>query len=175
MIEGGGICMKLFIKFLIAALVLAVLLPFTVLKGKDGRPLMSFSNLKAPDLALPKIPDSDDLSSLSKAGKRTDVIYQWRDANGDLHFTSERPPEGVEYTAKGYDPDTNLIQSVEVKHEEPEAVAVQQPAISTPSDIGNPYSPEKIEKLFKDAQNVQKLMNDRYQQQESILNNLDHN
>ena len=160
--------MKLFVKVMIAAVVLAVLLPFTVLKGKDGRPLMSFKDLKAPDLAMPKVPDAIDISVVKPTGKREDVIYQWRDAKGELHFTSSPPPPGIEYTAKGYDPNTNLIQSVEVQ-QEPEQEAAPEPTIKSPADIGNPYSPAKIEKLFDDAQKVQQLINDRVKQQEAIL------
>ncbi len=161
--------MKFFIKLMITALVLAVLLPFTILKGKDGRPLMSLNDLNSPDLAMPEVSDALNLPVDSKIGKREDIIYQWRDANGELHFTSAPPPEGIEYTAKGYDPNVNLIQSVEVKYEEPPSMQAE-PQIKKPSDIGNPYSPDNIQKLIDDAHNVQKLMNERMKQQESILN-----
>jgi len=160
--------MKFFVKLLITALVLAVLLPFTVLKGKDGRPLMSFDQLKVPDLAMPEVPDSLNLPENGQGGNREDIIYQWRDAKGKLHFTSAPPAEGIEYTAKGYDPNANLIQSIEVKHEETETTAVE-PAINKPSDIGNPYSPKNIQKLIDDAKNVQSLMNERMKQQEALL------
>lgn len=156
--------MKLFIKLLIAALVLAVFLPFTILKNKDGRPLMSLDKLKAPDLSMPKLPDVD----ATTGSKRKDIIYQWRDAQGELHFASSPPAEGIQYTAKGYDPNANLIQSIEVKHEEPENTVSESP-IRKPADIGNPYSPENVEKLINDAQNVQKLLNDRMKQQEALL------
>ncbi len=155
--------MKFFVKLLIAAVVLAVLLPFTILKGKDGRPLMSLDQLKAPDLSMPNMPEA------SSVGKREDIVYQWRDAKGELHFSSSPPPEGIEYTSKGYDPNTNLIQSIEVKHEEPETAVIAEPQIKNPSDIGNPYSPDKIQKLMDDAHNVQKLLNDRMKQQEAMI------
>jgi len=160
--------MKFFVKLMMAAVVLAVLLPFTVLKGKDGRPLMSFNDLKAPDITIPEVPDSLNLPEGTRIGKREDIIYQWRDAKGELHFTSAPPTEGIEYTAKGYDPDANLIQSIEVKHEEDESKVVESVA-KKPTSIGNPYSPEKIQKLFDDAENVQQLLNDRMKQQEAIL------
>lgn len=160
--------MKLFVKLLLALVVLAVLLPFTILKGNDGRPLMSFSDLKAPDLAMPDLPDSDKLPALNSA-KREDIVYQWRDAKGQLNFTTSPPPEGVEYTAKGYDPNTNLIQSVEVEQEPPQDVETARTQIDAPVELGNPYSPERVEKLIKDAKNVQKLLDDRTKQQEAIL------
>lgn len=156
--------MKLFTKLLITAMVLAILIPFTFLKGKDGKPLMSLDKLKAPELAMPKLPGGEGLTST----KRKDIIYQWRDAKGELHFTSSPPPEGIEYTAKGYDPNANLIQSIEVKQEEPEKTA-SVPQIQKPADIGNPYSPKNVEKLINDAQNVQKVLNDRMKQQEALM------
>ena len=161
--------MNLFVKFLIAALVIAVLLPFTILKGKDGRPLMSFDQLKAPDIALPKVPDSANLPSVGDGSSRKDIVYLWRDEKGSLHFSSTPPPAGVEYTSKGYDPNTNLIQSVKIKEKEPEPVEVVEQQVKKPSDIGSPYSPEKVEKLFDDAQKVQQVLEERLKQQEAMI------
>lgn len=170
--------MKLFVKLIFAALFLAVLLPFTILKGPDGKPLMSFGDLKMPDISLPKAP-------AIKADKKTpagidgiegkDIVYQWRDAEGNLNFTTEPPPQGVEYTAKGYDPRTNLIQSVKADPEPSEQASAgsseqnSSKKVKGVSDIGNPYSPEKVEKLFNDAKNVQKLLDDRMKQQEALI------
>lgn len=161
--------MKFFLKLMIAAVVLAVLAPFTVLKGKDGKPIMSFSDLKMPDLAMPKVPDAVQDASLPKAGGK-DVIYQWKDAKGILHFSSTPPPKGTEYTSKGYDPDTNLIQSVKTEEEQPpQTITTEAPRLEKPSDLANVYSPDKVEKLIKDAKNVQKLLNDRNQKLDAML------
>ncbi len=160
--------MRFFIKILITLVVLAILLPFTLLKGKDGRPLMSLDKLKAPELSVPKLPKG----VTGESGKK-DLIYRWTDREGVVHFTNTPPPEGVEYTVKGYDPNTNLIQSVEpLKAEEPAARKPVQAARKTPSslkEIGNPYSVEKVEKLMEDAQNVQKLLEDRLKKQEALI------
>lgn len=168
--------MKMFYKLLFALLVLAALLPFAVLKDDAGKPLMSLSSFSLPDFSLPdaSLPEMRSLSSSSVpveaddsdlSGK--DVFYKWRDADGNLHFTSEPPPEGVDYTLKGYDPDANVIQAVQ-----PETVAIEAEAEATspvstqtrePGDIGNPYSQESIEKLFNDAKNIEKILNERLQ------------
>ena len=161
--------MKFFVKLMIAAVVLAVLAPFTVLKGKDGKPLMSFSDLKMPDLAMPKVPDAVKDASLPKSGGK-DVIYKWKDAKGVLHFSSKPPAAGIEYTSKGYDPNTNLIQSVEIEEEKPAStMTTEAPKIEKPSDLANVYSPDKIEKLMKDANNVQKLLNQRNQKLNAMM------
>lgn len=158
--------MKFFIKLLIALVVLAVLLPFTLLKGKDGRPLMSLDKLTKPDIALPKLPDSDN-----KGGR--DLIYRWTDAEGVVHFTNTPPPAGVNYTVKGYDPNTNLIQSVKpLNKEEPPASKPVQAARKTPEslkEIGNPYSVDKVDKLMDDARKVQQLLDDRLKKQEALI------
>lgn len=166
--------MKLFYKVMLAALVLALLLPFSVLKDDSGRPLMSLSKFRLPgfsmpDVSLPDMPglpandapvaaDDSDLS-----GK--DVFYKWHDADGRPHFTTEPPPEGVDYTLKGYDPDTNVIRAVEPvpdpATEAPEAGSQQEDRDL--DGIGNPYSKESIEKLFDDAKNIEKILNERLQ------------
>ena len=80
--------MKFFLKLLIVALVLAVLLPFTFLKDDSGRPLMSLDKLKAPDIALPTTPDVK-LPNLGNDDGRQDIVYQWRDAEiGQLDIWS---------------------------------------------------------------------------------------
>lgn len=159
--------MRFFVKIMITAVVLAVLLPFTFLKGKDGRPLMSLDRLKAPKLEMPALPKAP--------GKpKQDLIYRWTDGEGVIHFTNTPPPPGVEYTVKGYDPNTNLIQSVQPeKPEEPAPRKAVQAATKKPSEglegIGNPYSVEKVEKLMEDAKNVQKLLEDRAKRQEALI------
>jgi hypothetical protein len=168
--------MKLFVKLLIASLVIAVLLPFTLLKGKDGRPLMSLDAIKAPELSLPDMPDLPDADLgkvLPKDGGRQDIVYKWKDAKGEWHFSSTPPPQGTEYSVKGYDPNTNLIQSVKPKAEEiapnKEPEPNPQVSVKAPGKIGNPYSPEKIENLFNDAKNVQNLLDERLKQQEALM------
>jgi hypothetical protein len=170
--------MRFFVKLIIAVLFLAILLPFTFLKGKDGRPLLSLDDLKAPDISLPdisipKVFDDVKLPKLPEASPDQDIVYQWYDAEGNLNFTSQPPPQGTEYTVKGYDPNTNLIQSVELD-EEPEASdSDSEQNANTPvkgvSEIGSPYSPEKVEQLFNDAKNIEKLLNDRMKQQEAMI------
>jgi hypothetical protein len=171
--------MKLFTKMLIAVLVIVLLLPFTLLKGKDGSAMLNVMNLNSPSISLPELsmPDflSLDLPGLagrisssddeSPTGK--DVIYKWTDANGNLQFSNNGPPEGVEYTLKGYDPNLNVIQAVETRATSPEAVLEfeSKKKVTSAKDIGSPYSIEKIEKLFEDANNIENLLNQRMEHQ----------
>ena len=168
--------MKLFMKLLLTLLVLAVLAPFTILKDNSGRPLMSFSDLRVPDMGVSDIKEvAEELPSVS--GEQ-DVVYQWKDDSGNLNFTTEPPPQGVEYTMKSFDARTNVIQAVKPKADS--EVEAQQAAGGLSSDqdggqgngIGNPYTPEKIEKLFDDAKAVQEKLNDRFKEQQQIIDKL---
>ena len=168
--------MKLFAKLMIAVLFIGMMLPFTILKGPDGKTLMSLSDIALPDFSMPRMPkfsqafkgsepipgDDSDLS-----GK--DLFYQWYDAQGNVQFTTEPPTEGIEYTIKGFDPNTNVIQAVK---EPPEQDAMDEgdTAEQKSDDIGNPYSGDTIKKLLDDAKNVEKLINQRLKDQESALN-----
>ncbi len=161
--------MKFFIKLMIFIVLLALLLPFTLLKGKDGKPLMSLSNLKAPHLAWPRMPDVLKRVHSPELMGGKDIIYQWKDAMGELHFSSTAPPADVKYTTKGYDPNTNLIQSVKIKAKKTGTVVA--PSVKKPSDLPGVYSPGNIKKLKQDALRVQKLLNDRNKKLEAIIGN----
>jgi hypothetical protein len=167
--------MKLFGKLLIVALVIAVLLPFTILKGKDGRPLMSFSSLELPKIGLPdlpSLPESTPTGLISAPGGDETVIYQWKDSSGSIQFTNIPPPEGVDYTVKGYNPNANVIQSVklpEVDAEVEPEKKKEEKQPSMPEDLSSVYSPEKVNKLIDDAKNVENLLNNRLKQQNAII------
>ena len=172
--------MKLFTKVMIAVLFIALLLPFTILKDDDGDTLVSFSDFSFPDLSMPNfsMPDLPKLSgNRIQAGSDEDldgkdVFYKWYDADGNVQFTTEPPPEGVEYTLKGFDPDTNVIQSVKLPSEETKTEETNPTAKKSdnPGDIGNPYSADTIEKLFEDTKNIEKLLQQRLQDQQSMVN-----
>jgi hypothetical protein len=164
--------MKLFVKLLITIAIIAVLLPFTLLKDKTGKTLMSFSDLDFSEISMPDMSSLSDTAkqaatSQSLAGK--DIFYKWYDDKGNLHFTTEPPPPGVEYVVKGFDPNTNVIQAVKVKPnvDAKDAKVASPKQAAKVEEINNPYSQDSIKKLFEDAQNIEKLLNDRAQKYES--------
>ncbi|MDH3219827.1 MAG: hypothetical protein OEO19_09865 [Gammaproteobacteria bacterium] len=167
--------MKLFAKLMIAVLFIALLLPFTLLKDDSGNTLMSFSDLSLPIFSLPElsgIPGSSDISSAVEGLDGKDIFYKWYDAEGNVQFTTEPPADGIEYTVKDFDPNTNVIQAVKAPQQkasigDPEPVRQNT---TRPDDIVNPYSKESIEKLFGEAKNIEKLLNQRMKDQESGLN-----
>ena len=102
--------MKLFAKLMIAALFIAMALPFTVLKNKDGSTLLSFSDLELPSFSLPELPSLPSLPSLSDGGKvlpsveglaGKDIVYQWRGADGGMQFSTDPVDRGAARRAGG--------------------------------------------------------------------------
>lgn len=171
--------MKLFAKLMLASLVIAMLLPFTLLKDDSGRPLASLSDIGLPDFSLPgfSLPDMPQISgnevetAPSESLDGMVLIYKWYDSEGNVQFTSGPPPEGTDYTVKGFDPDANVIQAVRLPVAGDDATDVKSTSDGkSPFDLDNPYSKETIEKLFEDARNVEKLLQERLRQQESAFN-----
>jgi len=166
--------MKLFAKLLLAALVLALLLPFTILKDDQGKTLMSFSSFSFPDMSLPDMPSFDGVSKMTPSSSDIggkSIFYKWYDAEGSVQFTTEPPADGIEYTVKGYDPNTNVIQAVEA----PVAETVQDEPVTTGETASalpgtNAYDAESIKKLFEDTKNLEKLLNQRHENQNSTIN-----
>ena len=163
--------MKLFAKLLLAVLALALLLPFTILKDDQGKTLMSFSNFSLPD--MPSFDAGSKLTPSSSSVGGQDIFYKWYDADGNVQFTTEPPANGIEYTVKGYDPNANVIQSV--KTPAVETTTATDAPTQTGETAGaqpeiNTYDPESIKKLFEDTENIEKLLNQRYDNQNSTLN-----
>lgn len=163
----------MFYKLMIALLVIAGLAPFTFIKGKDGKPLMSFSDIKMPDSSIPdiKLPDLETKDNAVQDG----TVFKWKDQNGIWQFSSEPPPKGLEFSSTVYDSNMNVIQAVETKRTEAKKnmleIEDKEPTKDVPG-ITDAYSPEKVEKLFDDAKNLDKLLGDRVKEQNEILNNL---
>ena len=152
--------MKLILMLSGAALVIAAVLSFTILKGDDGKPLLSFSDLEVPEIDLADY----SLKALpgtwwgSDSPRAESTIYQWTDIEGNLQFSNSPPPEGIEYTAKKYDPNENVIPAVSTDSIDAGQLLNNS---SQNGDFGGIFSSGVIEKLFKDANNVDQSQTDR--------------
>ena len=118
---------------------------------------------------MPKLPSGSKITSRLDGGGDEDIVYKWRDAEGNLQFTSEPPPQGIEYDRMGFDPNTNVIQAVKPPAEIEEPAKAESPEKKAEGS-GNPYSPERIEKLLDDAKNVEQLLKQRIKDQEAAIN-----
>ena len=170
--------MKLFLKLMLATLVIAMLLPFTILKDDQGKPLMSISSFSLPDFKMPDMPDMPDMSSSKRLvpsvgdHANMDIVYQWNDSQGNVHFSTEPPADNIKFTVKGYDPNANVIQAVKLPEIEApeESVASGSDEQDSAPDLENIYSKEDIQKLIDDSKNIQQLLNQRHNNQNSAIN-----
>jgi hypothetical protein len=144
---------------------------------------MNFSDISFPydsfsDLLGTNVPVIDDLKGLINISgpiRDSNQIYKWIDIDGNLHFTSSPPAGNIKYTVKGYNPDQNLIQAVSVEPEVGQLVVDSVAKEKTEgktrgtNKVGNPYSVKKVERLFKDAEGIESLLNNRLKQQQTII------
>jgi hypothetical protein len=144
---------------------------------------MNFSDISFPydsfsDLLGTNVPVIDDLKGLINISgpiRDSNQIYKWIDIDGNLHFTSSPPAENIKYTVKGYNPNQNLIQAVNVEPEVGQLVVDSVAKEKTEgktrgtNKVGNPYSVKKVERLFKDAEGIESLLNNRLKQQQTII------
>jgi len=135
---------------------------------------------KIPDIKMPNLPDltnslSDKFTSIKKKTTADDTyLYKWRDANGVIHYTSEKPAEGIDYDSIKLKNDVNVIPAVPTvsKSEITDKEPVQQRSPKLPSTElpTNVYSPEGIKNLLNQAKNVQNLVNEQFKHLEDISN-----
>ena len=164
-------------KLALAALVTAALLPFTLLKDEQGRTLMSFSSFSLSDFKMPdmpSMPSSKQLVPSDDGHGGQDIVYRWNDSQGNIQFTTEPPADGIKYIVKGYDPNANVIQAVESPEIEKPAHPVATDATdssgqNSPPGLESAYDKDNILKLFDDSKNIQKLLNQGTDYQNSAI------
>ncbi len=165
--------MKLFIKFALALLVLALSLPMW-LKGPDGEPIMQLDDwLSVPSdgaalvekasavLNQLPLPESGSDVSSDDAARETfehapaGQFYRWQDENGVWHFSDKRPEGGESLAAEKLPSVSNSMPRVELVEKEPQApeptgtVAPMGSSI-TPS-LPEGVSQEAIEEMLQEA------------------------
>ena len=149
--------MKIMIKLLVLALVGAIVAPM-ILKGPDGRPLMSWEDFFS-------VPDSTvGLSKpISKSSDLT-TVYKWQDEEGQWHFSDKPMGKGEHETLK-YNPNANIIQSL--KKPEEESNAVVTPKLKTPEISSGPSLTTvpltEVPELMDQAKQYQQLIDQRNQ------------
>jgi hypothetical protein len=129
--------MKLFVKLMMFLVVLALAGPF-IMRGPDGRPLMTLKDLKLPDFSLPSsapetlsgqeqqawISWSKDENAPKQAkvyvidptnqepiAARAGVFYRWKDSSGSWQFSNVPNPDTPNIVVET-DPNANILQSL---------------------------------------------------------------
>ncbi len=123
--------MKLFVKLLVLLLIAAMAGPFFI-KGPDGRPIMSWSDVKQ------KFGNWSGSGGSTKPGSPVEV-HRWQDEDGQWHYSDEAPGQDSEVIT--VDPNVNVIQSTPVT-KTPATKSVQpdpepEPAVSEPPSVFN--------------------------------------
>ena len=99
----------------------------------------------------------------------TTEVYKWKDENGVTHYSSEEPPAHLLSQKLAVNPNTNLIQG---DRSEPEPEQAQQESKQEPTIQGPLYHPDTIKELTDKAKDVERLLQERAEQQEKILEGL---
>tara|TARA_Y100001934_G_C12177803_1_gene689933 strand:- start:151 stop:609 length:459 start_codon:yes stop_codon:yes gene_type:complete len=144
---------KLFVKFMSLALIAAIGGLFFI-KGPNGQPLLTFSDLKPETPQLP-----------AELGEPT-TVYKWKDENGVWQFSSE-PVEGVDASARVEKMELSGDINTVPAFREPRSAGSTKPQV--PSLSGVPpglttVSPDKVEELTQAAQQIEETAALRKQQ-----------
>jgi len=170
--------MKLFLKIMVILVVLACAGPF-ILKRSDGRPWMTFSDLKAPDISVPDIsPLTDQVKKLhptdpDKSAKQT-TVYKWQDGDGVWHF-SDKVSTAVPSDEIKINHNANIVhmEKNEISKETagiPSKKNIVQKEAASLDSKASPY--EQLPNLIDLAKNVEKLLDQHQQEQEQIIKQL---
>lgn len=187
--------MKLYVKFMLFALVLAMMGPF-LLKGSDGRPLVSFDEVfsggdefsqgfgKMLSLLKQFKQFGSETLDLEPAGPEAQVtvmegktkVHRWKDAEGVWQF-SDANTSGGDSEVVYFDPDTNILEYNDLEKlkkfqaESKRKTANTQPAAKNTPVPGMPPLSQAMDTM-QQAQDVQQKLDDRYKKQQDILNNM---
>lgn len=169
--------MKTFTKLLLLLLVAACAAPF-ILKGPDGRPYLTLDRLKAPDVAIPDLPDLKTpyrkikTAIVSNHEDQPVQVYKWRDESGVWHYSDQKAADGSS-TVISVNPAQNQVHFEETPSREnasdgastehSEDAATQAPSSLLPT-IGN------AKRLMEKARGVNQLAEKRQREQDRIIN-----
>ena len=172
--------MKIFLKLLMALVVLAVIAPF-YLKNQQGVPLMSFNDIKMPNLSAPALPDSvkSAVSEISSKLPSSDMVssttekaqikvHKWRDRDGVWHFSNiDESRAGSNSTVILLDPGTNTFTPTSAKQSQQETPSNTNSVENITPSILLPLTHGKS--AMDQARQVQKLLEQRSQMQQQVM------
>lgn len=144
---------RLMLKSMLAVLVVAGAGPF-ILPLKDGKPLLSLSDLKAPP--LPEVPfTSFEIGGTSEpASNAPVVVYRWK-VGGEWNYSDEPPAEGTPYETVRTWANANVVPAEPVAKRAPAGAAGTAAGTEPGRSPANPIevSPmQMVESLQKAAQ-----------------------
>ncbi len=171
--------MKLFIKLLIFIVVLGVSGLF-VLKRPDGQPWLDIRafipDFKREAAALDGVKQAvvEQFNEVRPKPESTVVtVYKWRNAEGQWTY-SDTPPENAESEIIVVNSNTNIVQSEPLpspKVEQKSGGNVTVLSEHEPDDESSSLLKGGLGNVLQDANNVQKLLDQRKLDQDRLSNN----
>lgn len=134
-------------------------------------PIFNSQNLAGIKAKFANMMDSARPSNIAKTaqsaveGEPEKLFFKWKMPDGQTHF-GDKPSVGalnIE-VIRGKDLRGNTVAATKIPEPEPE-----KPQASNDANIPNPYSPEGVKEIMDKAKNVQKLMDERMQQQKDAM------
>ena len=177
--------MKIFLKLLMALVVLAVAAPF-YLKDKNGAPLMALNDLKMPNLSTPPMPDNikhaasgiiSNSETFSSAATDTSPaegkvkVHKWKDEEGVWHFSSvDSSKQGTSSQVIFIDPGKNNFTSPPSRQQPEQAekkISTTAAAENVTPNILLPLTHGKS--TIEQAKQVQELLEQRTNLQQRMM------
>ncbi len=163
--------MRKYLRTLLTLLLFAAIFPF-VYPWKDGKPLLSWSEIKVPEMpevALPRVA-LPTAGTESIASEQLVTLYRWQDADGSIQFSNEPPAEGIAYEVVEVNPDANLLPAVAASSSvEPPPPATEEGhrGVLLPSPLT--VSPAEALQLVEDARQLRHSSQERLHQHEALI------
>ena len=174
--------MKLYIKFILFLVVLAVAGPF-IMKRPDGRPLLTINDIKSGDSSIMK--SFKTLTGLFHSSKETlslddslpedaerllTRVHKWQDEEGVWHF-SDQQPEGETSETVEIDPNQNILEMNDAEvlkkligEKEEQTASASQALEPPPNMIPGLPTIDQAKQAMDNAKAVQGLLDNHYKQ-----------
>ena len=158
--------MRKFIRLLLMLLLFAAIFPF-VYPWKDGKPMLSWSDIRMPTMPEITLPELPKPGEATRESNQPVTLYRWQGPDGSTQFGSEPPAEGINYEVVAVNPDANLIQALPPS-EAPVEAEEKEGGNSTSLPSPLTVSPGEAMQLMEDAKNIREMSEERLRQHEAL-------
>lgn len=157
--QGGEGMLRFLRKLLVSGIVTLGLAGYGMYLYTGKPPWVFFKGLPAmPKIEAPSLPKLGEmLPKAEPAGQ--DRLYKWRDEQGQWHYTSEQPAEGIKFELLTIDRSTNVL---------PGSEAGRQVDAEEKNDSSSDYIGNVVDK----ARDVKRQLKDRTAKSREALDNL---
>ena len=152
---------------LLLLLLLAVIFPFTF-PWKDGKPMLSLSDIRMPNMSSVTLPELPGQGGTSRESNQPVTLYRWQGADGSTQFGSEPPANGVTYQVVEVNPDANLIQALPPSDTPDTAETEGDKSATSPLPSPLTVSPGEAMQLMDDVKKIRQMSEERLRQHEAL-------